>query len=78
MASDGSSLRVWFRDEIKNALLSAYATSCAMLPDTERTAESLAFHRGFVSALLVVGLNFGIGDLPFGPSRDVEKVRDAA
>jgi hypothetical protein len=60
---DDGTLRMWFRDEIRNALLSAYATSsalCAASPSLGTTD----FHRGFVSALVAIGLSFGITPLP--------------
>jgi imidazolonepropionase-like amidohydrolase len=62
--SDDGALRMWFRDEIRNALLSAYATSTA-LSAVSSSPEATAFHRGFVSALVAIGLNFGIAPLPF-------------
>lgn len=62
--NDDGGLRVWFRDEIRNALLSAYATTTAMAA-SEQSPEATAFRRGFISALVAVGLNFGIAPLPF-------------
>ena len=61
--NDGK-LRMWFRDEIRNALLSAYATSAALSANNP-SPQSHAFHRGFVSALVAVGLSFGIAPLSF-------------
>ena len=61
---NGGALRAWFRDDIRNALLSAYATSTA-LTRTDSSAEAKAFRRGFVSALVALGLNFGVAPLPF-------------
>jgi hypothetical protein len=60
----GGALRAWFRDDIRNALLSAYATS-ASLTAGDSSPEVMAFRRGFVSALVALGLNFGIAPLPF-------------
>ena len=62
--NDDGGLRVWFRDEIRNALLSAYATTTAMAA-SQQSPEATAFRRGFISALVAVGLNFGIAPLPF-------------
>ena len=61
---DNGALRVWFRDEIRNALLSAYATSKATT-GLDRSPEAAAFRRGFTSALIAIGLNFGISPLAF-------------
>ena len=60
----GGALRAWFRDDIRNALLSAYATSSA-LTGGDSSPEAAAFRRGFISALVALGLNFGIAPLPF-------------
>lgn len=61
---DNGALRVWFRDEIRNALLAAYATSKATA-GLDRSPEAVAFRRGFTSALIAIGLNFGISPLAF-------------
>jgi len=61
---DKGALRVWFRDEIRNALLSAYATSQAT-SGLEHSPEAVAFRRGFSSALAAIGLTFGIAPFPF-------------
>ena len=61
---NNGALRVWFRDEIRNALLAAYATSKAT-SDFNRSPEAVAFRRGFISALIAIGLNFGISPLAF-------------
>ena len=61
---NGGALRAWFRDDIRNALLSAYATSSA-LTQGDSSPETRAFRRGFVTALVALGLNFGIAPLPF-------------
>jgi len=61
---NGGALRAWFRDDIRNALLSAYATSSALM-EGDSSPETRAFQRGFVSALVALGLNFGIAPLPF-------------
>jgi hypothetical protein len=61
---NGGALRAWFRDDIRNALLSAYATSTA-LAGGDSSPEAMAFRRGFVSALVALGLSFGIAPLPF-------------
>ncbi len=63
-ANDDGALRVWFRDEIRDALLSAYATASA-LTSSDSSAETGAFRRGFVSALIAIGLNFCIAPLQF-------------
>lgn len=61
---DNGGLRVWFRDEIRNALLAAYATSKATT-GLDRSPEAVAFRRGFTSAIIAIGLNFGISPLTF-------------
>jgi hypothetical protein len=63
--SNSGALRAWFRDDIRNVLLSAYATSSALTGGSDPTPETMAFRRGFVSALVAIGLNFGIAPLPF-------------
>ncbi|MBM3303265.1 MAG: hypothetical protein FJY85_25385 [Deltaproteobacteria bacterium] len=63
--SDSGRLRIWYRDDIKNALLSAYAATLATSSRQLPSQESLSFRRGFVAALVAVGLNFGIAPLPF-------------
>jgi len=63
LGNDGT-LRMWFRDEIRNALLCAY-TTCTALSEASPSPESTDFRRGFVSALVAIGVNFGIAPLPF-------------
>jgi hypothetical protein len=76
-STDQTGLRMWFRDEIRNALLSVYASgsarsACDMGPESE------AFQRGFTAALIAVGLNFGIGRLPFPDADRTPAVQDQA
>lgn len=63
--SDSSRLRIWYRDDIKNALLSAYAATLASSSRQFASQEALSFRKGFVAALVTIGLNFGIAPLPF-------------
>lgn len=63
--NEDGGLRVWFRDEIRNALLSAYTTLKTTVDNSQPSREADAFRRGYIAALIAVGLNFGIV-LPFG------------
>jgi hypothetical protein len=74
--NDGS-LRVWFRDEIRNALVAAYVASCAAVAH-DQSPESVTFRRGFTAALVAVGLNFGITPLPFATEDPQLALRDEA
>jgi hypothetical protein len=62
MYGDGC-LRLWFRDEIENALLGVFAAMASA-----SGAEGSDYRRGFVDALRAVALVFGVrvGDREHG------------
>ena len=58
--NDDGGLRVWFRDEIRNALLSAWFTVKSTTDNSQLSQETDAFRRGYLAAIIAIGLNFGI------------------
>jgi hypothetical protein len=55
MYGDGRGLRLWFRDEIENALLGVFAAMSAA-----SGSEDANYRRGFLDALRSVALVFGV------------------